>query len=213
MPGLEVSPFTAVPHDISKFDLTLSLQEEGNQIVGELEYATALFERSTIERYIGYFRRLLEAMVADDRQKVDRLPMLPEAGAAAACCRVERDGGGVSARHVHARVVRGAGGRGRPDAIAVVYRGASAELWGAERQANRLAHYLMRSGVKPDERVAICVERSLEMVVGLLAVLKAGGAMCRWIRRIRRSGCATCWRTVRPCSATDARTLLSKCIG
>ena len=54
--GLQVSPFTAVPHDISKFDLTLLLQEEGNQIVGELEYATALYERSTIERYLGYFR-------------------------------------------------------------------------------------------------------------------------------------------------------------
>ena len=76
--GLQVSPFTAVPHDISKFDLTLLLQQEGNQIVGELEYATALFERSTIERYLGYFRTLLGAMVADDSQKVDRLPMLPQ---------------------------------------------------------------------------------------------------------------------------------------
>jgi non-ribosomal peptide synthetase component F len=78
LPGLQVSPFTAIPHDISKFDLTLSLHEEGKQIVGEVEYATALYERSTIERYIGYFRRLLGAMVADDSQKVDRLPMLPQ---------------------------------------------------------------------------------------------------------------------------------------
>ena len=76
--GWRLALVTAGPHDIAKFDLTLLLQEEGERIVGELEYATALFERATIERYIGYFRRLLGAMVADDRQKVDRLPMLPE---------------------------------------------------------------------------------------------------------------------------------------
>ena len=64
--GLQVSPFTAVPHDISKFDLMLLLREEGHQIVGVVEYATALYEQSTIERYLGYFRTLLGAMVADD---------------------------------------------------------------------------------------------------------------------------------------------------
>ena len=51
---------------MAKFDLTLSLREAGERIVGGLEYATALFERATIERYLGYFRRLLEGMVADD---------------------------------------------------------------------------------------------------------------------------------------------------
>ena len=50
------------------------------------------------------------------------------------------------------------------------------ELWKLNRQANRLASYLISLGVKPDERVAICMERGLEMVVGLLGILKAGGA-------------------------------------
>src|SRR6185503_9682065 len=76
--GLQVSPFTAVQHEISKFDLMLMLREEGDQIVGVVEYATALYEQSTMERYIGYFRTLLAAMVADDSQMVDRLPMLPQ---------------------------------------------------------------------------------------------------------------------------------------
>jgi amino acid adenylation domain-containing protein len=63
-----------------------------------------------------------------------------------------------------------------PDATAVVYKGASLTYADLNRRANRLAHYLRGLGAKPDARVAICVERSLEMVVALLAVLKAGGA-------------------------------------
>ena len=63
-----------------------------------------------------------------------------------------------------------------PDAIAVVHDDAQLSYGELNAQANRLAHYLRELGVKPDERVALCVERSLEMVVGLLAVLKAGGA-------------------------------------
>jgi len=88
-----------------------------------------------------------------------------------------------------------------PEAAAVVFEDASLSYGELNRRANRLAHYLRRLGVKPDERVAICVERGLEMVVGLLGILKAGGRMCRWIQAIRRSGCGTCWRTAdrRPC--------------
>ena len=175
LPGLEVSPFTAVPHDISKFDLTLLLQEEGHRIVGELEYATALYERSTIERYIGYFRRLLGAMVADDRQKVDRLPMLPEEEREqlvyewnATEAEYPRD----KCMHelFEEQVER------TPNVIAIVYQEQALSYGELNRRANRLAHYLRDLGVGPDKRVAICVERGLEMVVGLLAVLKAGGA-------------------------------------
>jgi amino acid adenylation domain-containing protein len=66
--------------------------------------------------------------------------------------------------------------RTSPEATALVYEGASLTYDELNRRANRLAHYLRGLGVKPDARVAICVERSLEMVVALLAVLKAGGA-------------------------------------
>ena len=63
-----------------------------------------------------------------------------------------------------------------PGAVAVVYEGQELSYEELNRRANRLAHYLRRLGVKPDERVGICVERGVEMVVGLLATLKAGGA-------------------------------------
>jgi non-ribosomal peptide synthetase component F len=61
LPGLRVSPIIP-PHVTAMFDLSLSLEENGEQIVGGLEYATALFDRKTIERYLGYWRNLLEAM-------------------------------------------------------------------------------------------------------------------------------------------------------
>jgi len=173
--GLHVSPFTAVPHDISKFDLTLLLQQEGNQIVGELEYATALFERSTIERYLRYFRTLLAAMVADDTQKVDRLSMLPQEERQqllyewnATAAEYPRD------KCVHElfedQVEK------RPGAVAVAYEDKQLTYGELNRRANRLAHYLRSLGVRPDTLVAVCVDRSLEMIVGLLAVMKAGGA-------------------------------------
>jgi hypothetical protein len=75
--GLTLGPLVGPPHTSAKFDLTLSLQEEGERIVGGVEYATSLFERFTVERYLGYFRTLLEGMVADDTQAVNRLPILP----------------------------------------------------------------------------------------------------------------------------------------
>src|SRR5947209_10141799 len=66
--------------------------------------------------------------------------------------------------------------RRNPGAVAVVFEGAALSYGELNRRANQLAHYLQGLGVKPDARVAICAERSLEMMIGLLAVLKAGGA-------------------------------------
>jgi amino acid adenylation domain-containing protein len=173
--GLQVSPFTAVPHDISKFDLMLVLREEGNQILGVVEYATALYEQATIERYIGYFRTLLGSMVADDTQKVDRLPMLPQEERQqllyewnATEVEYPRD------KCVHELFEEQV--EKTPNAIAIAYQEQALTYGELNRSANRLAHYLRELGVRPDERVAICAERGLEMVVGLLAVLKAGGA-------------------------------------
>src|SRR4029077_8236099 len=63
-----------------------------------------------------------------------------------------------------------------PEAVAVVFENEFLSYAGLNRRANQMARYLRELGVRPDDRVAICVERSLEMIVGLLGVLKAGGA-------------------------------------
>ena len=84
-----------------------------------------------------------------------------------------------------------------PDAVAVVYEDRALSYGELNARANRLAHHLRELGVGPDDRVAICVERSIEMVVGLLAMLKAAAPMCRWTRPIRASGWPTCSTTAR----------------
>ena len=138
-------------------------------------YATALFDRSTVERHVGYLRTLLEAMVADEGQRIDRLALLSHDERQ----QLTVDWNATEAasptdRCIHElfeeRVAIA------PDAVAVVYEHAQLTYGELNARANRLARHLRRLGVVPDTRVAICVERSLEMMVGLLAVLKAGGA-------------------------------------
>ncbi|UJB20528.1 MULTISPECIES: non-ribosomal peptide synthetase [Lysobacter] len=155
------------------FDLELSLEDNGDEIFGELSYSTELFDRSTIERYVASLTVLLQHL-AQESSTVDALPWLPvgerervvEAfNATAAPRRIE-----LIHRAFEAQV------RATPEAVALEFDGARLSYSELNRRANRLAHRLMGLGVKPDVRVAICVERSLEMVIALLGTLKAGGA-------------------------------------
>jgi amino acid adenylation domain-containing protein len=175
LPGLEILRQRSSPQRVSKFDLLLALAEAGGRIVGGLEYATSLFERSTIERYLGHFRTMLEAMVVDDSQLVDRLPMLTKAEQH----RMVHEWNDTAAEYpinkcIHQLFEEQVSKS--PDAVAVVFEGGDLSYAELNRRANRLAHYLRELNVQPDDRVAICMERGPEMVIGLLAVLKAGCA-------------------------------------
>ncbi|HEX9936446.1 MAG TPA: amino acid adenylation domain-containing protein [Longimicrobium sp.] len=175
LPGLSLAPADAAPHVTAKFDLLLSLAEEDGRIVGEVEYATALFERETVERWLGSLRRVLEGMAADDGLGIDRLPMLSEGERTLVLREWNATGAAYPAEAcvhelVEAQVER------TPGAVAVVFEGERVTYAELNARANRLAHHLRALGVGPDVRVGICVERSVEMVVGLLGILKAGGA-------------------------------------
>ncbi len=174
LPGLTLSPLEGW-YVAAKFDLSLSLGEAGDEIAGGLEYATALFEPATIERYLGYWRRLLEGMTADDSQAVDRLPVLSEAERRRVLVEWNATDADYPADKCVHELFEAQAAR-TPDAVAVEFEDQTLSYGELNARANRLAHHLRRLGVKPDERVAICVERSLEMVIGLLAILKAGGA-------------------------------------
>ena len=158
-----------------KQDLGLSLVEENGRIAGDLTYATSLFERDTMARWLDYLRRVLGGMAADENARADRLVLMPETE----WHRVVEEWNHTDAAYptdscVHqlfeAHVNR------TPDATAVICDEASITYAELNRQANQLAHHLRSLGVGPDVRVGICVERSVEMVVGMLGVLKAGGA-------------------------------------
>ncbi len=159
----------------AEFDLSLWLMEADGRIVGSMTYATALFERETVERYVGYLRQTLAAMVADDQQRVDRLRLLSERERLQlieGCNRTETVYPTASCVHdlFEAQVAE------TPDAVAVTFADRSLTYAELNAHANRLAHHLIARGVTPDARVVLYLERSLEMVIGLLAVLKAGGA-------------------------------------
>src|SRR5262249_40236790 len=79
LPGLQLGPLGSAAPVVAKVDLTMPLWDVGVRIVGEVEYAAALFEQSTVERYVGYLRALLEGMVANSAQAIDSLPLLAEA--------------------------------------------------------------------------------------------------------------------------------------
>ncbi|MFM8277521.1 MAG: condensation domain-containing protein, partial [Cyanobium sp.] len=175
LPGLAAEALVA-PYGVAKFDLTLSLAEVEDGIEGELDFATALFDQVTVERWVGHLRTLLEALVkAPAVTAVDRLPLLSEAERQQVlegwnATRADNPKG----QCVHELFENQA--KRTPEAIALVFQDRSLTYAELNARANRLAHHLMDLGVRPDDRVAIGVERSVEMVVGLLAILKAGGA-------------------------------------
>ncbi|MFB6848113.1 amino acid adenylation domain-containing protein, partial [Streptomyces sp. NPDC056373] len=160
LPGLELSQ-VPLPSDTAQFDLSLHLAEDDGRITGALEFASALFDRSTVEAFAGYFRTALAAMVTDDRRLVGRVPLLPDTGEEQSAC--------VSELFERQVAVRG-------DAVAVVAEGGELSYRELNAAANRLARYLRSLGVGPDARVAVCLERGLDLMVAVLAVLKAGGA-------------------------------------
>ncbi|MCG1040188.1 amino acid adenylation domain-containing protein, partial [Mycetohabitans sp. B7] len=174
LPGLTATS-AELEYDAVKFDLELHLSEAGEEIIGSLGYATALFERSTIERHVGYLQTMLRAMVARPKQPVATLQIL---GPNERQLLLQTWNATQQAYPSHWCVHQlfEAQVEHTPDATALVYEDQTFSYAQLNAQANRLAHQLIELGVKPDTRVAICVERSPALVVGLLAILKAGGA-------------------------------------
>ncbi|AJX73764.1 D-alanine--poly(phosphoribitol) ligase, subunit 1 [Burkholderia pseudomallei MSHR2543] len=175
IPGLTIRA-VETPLQTAQFELTLSLREAGDDIVGHLNYASALFDESTVRRYVTYWCRLLEGMTAGAAdQTIVGLPLLDEAErkqVVYAWNATERDYPIEQCIHqlFEAQVDR------KPEAIALTFDGQRLSYAELNARANRLAHYLQARGVGPDRLVALCAERGIEMVVGLLAILKAGGA-------------------------------------
>ncbi|WP_186014296.1 non-ribosomal peptide synthetase/type I polyketide synthase [Burkholderia gladioli] len=159
----------------SKYDLSLYAAEHDGRLNCSFEYSTDLFDGATIERMAGHFLRLLEAIVADPRQAIGALPMLdaPERR------QLLRDWNETALDYprdatLHQCFERQAAAT--PAAPAVGDGTRSLDYAALNARANRLAHRLRALGAGPGRSVAICVERSVEMVAALLAVLKSGAA-------------------------------------
>ncbi|WP_420018515.1 amino acid adenylation domain-containing protein [Xanthomonas bundabergensis] len=174
LPGLTLDSIDTEQRT-ARVDLSLSLTDMPAGLTGSLVYSSDLFEHETVQRIAGHWSTLLEAMVADDAQTVSRLPLLSSAERT----QVLHGFNATQAAYPQQALIHGlfeAQAARQPDAPAVEYDGQALSYAELNRRANRLAHRLIGLGVKPDDRVALCTERSVEMVVGLLGILKAGGA-------------------------------------
>ncbi|MCG3209093.1 MAG: D-alanine--poly(phosphoribitol) ligase subunit 1 [Anaerolineae bacterium] len=173
LPGVSVSA-AGLENGASKFDLTLELTETAAGLTAQVEYKTGLFDAATIERLLGHYRTLLESAVAGSDTPIDQLRLLTVAEQRQLLSDWNATATPYDATQtVHqlfeAQVER------TPDAVAVVFAGQQLTYRQLNRRANQLARYLQRRGVGPETLVGICLERSVELMVGLLGILKAGG--------------------------------------
>ncbi|HSK75058.1 MAG TPA: amino acid adenylation domain-containing protein, partial [Thermoanaerobaculia bacterium] len=161
--------------ETAKFDLLLEMFESPGGLFGVLEYNRDLFDRSTAARLTRHFERLLAAIAAAPGTPISRLPLLPEPERHQVLAEwndTARDWSGFRTLQgmFEDRV------REQPQAPAAAFEGESLTYRELNARANQLARHLRRLGVGPDVRVAVCLERSLDLVTALLGVLKAGGA-------------------------------------
>jgi amino acid adenylation domain-containing protein len=174
LPGLEVSRVGA-EFGSAQFDLYLMLAATPHGLGAALSYSTELFERGTVERMLGHLARVLEQVAADADVRLSRLELLGQAERALVVEEWNRTDAEYSTDRCIHELFEAQAAR-IPGAVAVRFEEESLTYRELNEHANRLAHYLVRRGVGPEVRVGLCLERSLEMVVAILAVLKAGGA-------------------------------------
>ncbi|WP_157638893.1 non-ribosomal peptide synthetase, partial [Burkholderia ubonensis] len=175
-PGLIATPVSVETHT-AKFDLTLHVQDAGHGLAGSLEYNLDLFDAATIECMAEHFRHLLEAVIADSNRPLGEISLLSDAERDTLTVewnRTDTDFGADAEQPLHRLFEQQA--ERTPDAVAAVHDDASLTYAELNLRANRLAHHLIALGVAPDSLVGVAMERSLDMIVALLAILKAGGA-------------------------------------
>lgn len=159
----------------AKFDVTVHIMEENSGLRVMVKYNTDLFNTETINRMMKHYEHLLAAVVEYPEKQVSELPLLSEKEHHQLLIEWNNTGTDYPKdRCVHplfeARVER------TPDAVALVCGDRQLTYRQLNDQSNRLAHYLKNLGVRHASLVGVCLERSIEMIVGFLGILKAGGA-------------------------------------
>ncbi|WP_411122645.1 amino acid adenylation domain-containing protein [Streptomyces sp. x-19] len=174
LPGLDAEP-VELGGGAAKFDLSLYLSEEPGGLGGRAVYATDLFDRATILRLIRSFERVLTCAAADPGRAVAELPLLdPTERHRVTVGRNRTSRALPRSTRLHELIADRC--ERSPHAVAVSDARQSLTYDALGRCANQLAHHLRSMGVGPDIRVGVCLERSIDLPLCLLAVLKAGGA-------------------------------------
>ena len=174
LPGLRLSPVPA-PVTTAKFDLVLTLVESAAGLSGTVEYSRDLFEEASMARLTGHYKQLLASVWAQPGEPVGRLNLLTagEREQLLAVGRGTQPSYGAERGLVQmfeAQVAR------QPEALAVRYGEGQLSYQELNERANQVGHYLVSLGVRREVLVGLCLRRSVELVVGMLGILIAGGA-------------------------------------
>ncbi|WP_067488571.1 non-ribosomal peptide synthetase [Actinomadura hibisca] len=174
LPGFtaEVEPLRAA---VSRFDLLMVLTEDERGLDGEVEYALDLYDAETVETLIARFERFLTGLLADPDTRIGAVDVLDAAERATI---LDEWAGGTATAAERATIpaLFEAQAAARPDAPAVTFEGRTLTYAEVNEEANRLARYLAAREIGPEQFVALALPRSAELVVAVLAVLKAGAA-------------------------------------
>jgi amino acid adenylation domain-containing protein len=186
--GLCLAPYRMAQQE-GQFDLTLEMLETERTLSGVFQYSTVLFEPETIERMAGHFQCLLEGIASNPETRLSQLPLLTDAEQEDLLTRWNRlpeQNGDTAAQHnepsshklseqqpLHELFEQQA--QKHPDKVAVAFEDEELSYGDLNTRANQLAHQLRQFGVEKEVLVGLFVERSLDIVVGILAILKAGG--------------------------------------
>ncbi|WP_162591410.1 non-ribosomal peptide synthetase [Variovorax sp. PBL-E5] len=172
-PDLDVEQ-SSIGRRYENFELFLNITPVADGMRIEAQYNTDLFDDATVRRWLGMYESLLRAAVRDPAQGVGRLDVLPEREALAAAAlqpaATPLDGDAL----MHAGFVACAAAQ--PERIALRHGDERLSYRELDERSNRLAHALRARGMGRGERVGLCLDRGLDMMVGLLAVLKSGAA-------------------------------------
>ncbi|MEH2198295.1 amino acid adenylation domain-containing protein [Nostoc sp.] len=174
IPGLTLNPFKW-ENTTTLFDLSLMVRETPQGLTGEWEYATDLFTATTIQRMVGNFAVLIQGIVDNPQQPINTLPLLTEIE----CQQLQQWNQTETDYSLNQTLVDlfEAQVAKTPDNLALVFESQSLTYQQLNQKANQLAYYLIQNHqIQPDTLIGICVERSLDMIIGVLGILKSGAA-------------------------------------
>ncbi|MFC4547220.1 non-ribosomal peptide synthetase [Paenactinomyces guangxiensis] len=172
---ISVKPLEFTMNQTAKFDLSLTMIETENGLKGVFEYSTDLFDSTTMERMAAHMSTLLQSIAQQPRQNISVLPIMHDEEKKQLLTEWNQTSvdypRGKTVHQLFAEMAAQ-----WPDRPAVVASDANITYAELDRRANQLANYLRKQGVGYETPVGICMERSVEMFIGLLGILKAGAA-------------------------------------
>ncbi|MFJ1997644.1 amino acid adenylation domain-containing protein [Streptomyces asiaticus] len=173
LPGARTEPYD---HGgiLTRMDLEVHLVETGDGVLGHIVFSKALFDTSTIERLLHHVTVVLRGVLAEPDRRISEISLLDEAERTKVLEEFNTTTGPVPAGSLPELFTAQA--ERRPDAVAVISGGDRVTYAELDQRSNQLAHLLAGRGVGPETLVGLCVDRGIEMIVAILAILKLGAA-------------------------------------